>query len=146
MTYVAAPTAEDMPLDGLARHPADVLGRLGLAESDDADPAERRRKRRVSTNKSVKLFDPASGQYFSGHTCDVSDSGLCLTLPARLPAFAGGTASVYVADASNVGFAARSQMHEVRYVWVRRDARTGTATCGVEIVKNAGRNRVRLAA
>ncbi len=95
---------------------------------------ERRRRPRLRVSKSVKLYDPLSGRYFSGHTCDVSESGLRLELPAKLPAIAGQSACVYVSDNVGRGFIQHTQMLPVRYVWVRRDARTGLATCGVEIL------------
>ena len=147
MTYVAQVpddvTADPEPALDETDAPL-VLGRLGLdtspadrvrreADAADApDGSERRRRLRKPDNKSVKLFDPASERYFAGHTCDVSETGLCLTLPARLPLRNGATACLYVADDRSGGLVERTQMLDVRFVWVRRDEKSGTATCGVE--------------
>ena len=157
MTYVA-PAADDVAPEHESQDDApEILGRLGVGTSPsdrearrDVDPCERRRRLRTPEHKSVKLFDPASGRYFAGHTCDVSETGLCLTLPARLPARNGGTACLYVAPDHAGAFGERTQMLDVRFVWVRRDDRTGTATCGVELLTDTagarGAGQVRLAA
>ena len=143
MTYVA-PATDDSPTGTDAADPAQtgVLGRLGLHTTPpDSDGSERRRRQRLAVHKSVKLFDPVSGRYFAGHTCDVSQSGLCLELPAKLPARAGGTASLCVAG-DCTGLMSRSEMLDVRFVWVSRDHNTGRATCGVELLADTagGRN------
>ena len=114
-----------------------VAGRLGLAGIETVEHHERRRRPRARVSKSVKLYDPLSGRYFAGHTCDVSDGGLRLELPAKLPALAGQTACVYVADnVAGRGFVQHTQMLPVRFVWVRRNARTGVAMCGVQILSD----------
>ena len=111
-----------------------IAGRLGFAGVETIEHHERRRRPRARVSKTVKLHDPASGRYFSGHTCDVSDSGLRLELPAKLPALMGATASLFIAEPGSRGFVGHVEMLPVRFVWVRRDARTGTSTCGVEIL------------
>lgn len=117
--------------------PSAIAGRLGLAGVQAVEHHERRRRPRCRVTQSVKLYDPESGRYFAGHTCDISDGGLRLELPARLPALAGRTACVYIAhNGGGRGFVQHTQMLPVRYVWVRRDARTGTATCGVELLSD----------
>ena len=119
--------------------------RLRLADDLDVDYAEyteRRRRPRTVTERTVKLYDPTSGRYFAGHTCDVSETGLRLELPAKLPARAGATACVYIAPAIAGGaFISHTQMLPVRYVWVRRDPRTGRATCGVQILADTASQR-----
>ncbi len=115
--------------------------RLGLAGAP-VEHHERRRRPRARVSKTVKLYDPLSGRYFAGHTADVSESGLRLELPARLPALTGRTACVYIADDHvGRGFIQHTQMLPVRYVWIRRDARTGVATCGVEILADTASAR-----
>lgn len=112
-----------------------IAGRLGIAGIQAIEHHERRRRPRTCSSQSVKLYDPASGRYFAGHTCDVSEGGMRLEMPARLPALPGRTACVYIAyDGGARAFVQHTQMLPVRYVWVRRDARTGTATCGVEVL------------
>jgi hypothetical protein len=118
-----------------------IAGRLGFAGVASVERHERRRRSRQRVSKSVKLYDPVSGRYFAGHTCDVSETGLRIELPAKLPAVAGGTACVYVADNPTRGFIQHTQMLPVRFVWVRRDARTGTAVCGVEILADTASAR-----
>ena len=106
------------------------------------DPSERRRRLRMRISRTVKLFDPLSGGYFAGHTCDVSDGGLCLELPARLPAVAGTTAYVYIApDDGSMSFVRQTQLLAIRYVWVRRNPMTGTATCGVQVLADTASAR-----
>lgn len=116
--------------------------RLGIAGVETVEHHERRRRPRTRISKSVKLYDPSSGRYFAGHTYDVSEGGLRLELPARLPALAGRTACVYIAhNGSGRGFIQHTQMLPVRYVWVRRDVRTGMASCGVEILADTASAR-----
>lgn len=124
-------------LAGRVQELASIAGRLGLAGVEAVEHHERRRRPRSAVSKSVKLYDPESGRYFAGHTCDVSEGGLRLELPSRLPAVAGRTACLYIAhNRGGRGFIQHTQMLPVRYVWVRRDARTGTATCGVEVLSD----------
>lgn len=118
-----------------------IAGRLGLAGLETIEHHERRRRSRQRICKTVKLYDPVTGRYFAGHTCDISEAGLRLELPAKLPAMAGGTACVYIADNAGRGFIQHTQMLPVRYVWVRRDARTGMATCGLEILSDTASAR-----
>ena len=127
--------------DQLAADLPAIAGRLGVAGVETVEHHERRRRPRARVNKTVKLYDPASERYFAGHTCDVSDSGLRLELPAQLPAISGVTAYVFVAEPGSRGFIGHVEMLPVRFVWVRRDARTGTAQCGVEILADAATAR-----
>lgn len=119
-----------------------------LRLSDDAQSGpfveyhERRRRHRAAAMRTVKLFDPVSGRYFAGHTCDVSESGFCLELPARVPARANQTACVFIAGSGNGrGFVEHTQMVPVRYVWVHRNSGTGVARCGVEILADTASQR-----
>lgn len=125
-----------------ARDVPHVAGRLGIAGIETIEHHERRRRPRTRVSKSVKLYDPVSGRYFAGHTCDISEAGLRLELPAALPALAGRTACVYIAhNANGRGFIHHTQMLPVRYVWVRRDGRTGTAICGLEVLSDTASAR-----
>jgi hypothetical protein len=136
MSHVATAVVSRASIDHLR-----IAGRLGLAGYETIEHHERRRRSRQRVSKSVKLYDPVSGRYFAGHTCDMSEGGLRLELSARLPAVAGGTACVYIADNVGRGFIQHTQMLPVRYVWVRRDTRTGMATCGVEILSDTASAR-----
>lgn len=125
--------------------------RLSKGQADCfAEYHERRRRNRRPVTRTVKLFDPVSGHYFTGHTCDVSETGFCLTLPARVAARAGQTACVFVASSgSGRGFVQHTQMVPVRYVWVRRTGGMGRAfgdagdnvQCGVEILADTASQR-----
>lgn len=128
-------TAADAQVSTRLNERPAIAGRLGFAGVEPVEHHERRRRPRACVSNSVKLYDPLSGRYFAGHTCDVSERGLRLSLPAKLPATVGATACVYIAhNPGGRGFIRHTQMLPIRYVWVRRDARTGTATCGVEIL------------
>lgn len=127
------PVLDDLPA---------IAGRLGIAGIQTVEHHERRRRPRTRSSQSVKLYDPESGRYFAGHTCDVSDGGFRLEMPARLPALAGRTACVYIAyDGGARAFVQHTQMLPVRYVWVRRDTRSGTAICGVQILADTASAR-----
>ena len=124
---------------------ADVFPRLspgaGVAWPADQD-RNRRRRPRHSEARSVKLFDETSGGYFAGRTIDLSDTGLGLELPDRVPARVGETA--YLAVSSGMGLVSRTSMLPVRYVWVRRVDKK--LVCGVEILSAVGSNTARRAA
>lgn len=123
-----------------------TAGRLRLSRDVQCGPFaeyhERRRRHRSAVMRTVKLFDPVSGRYFAGHTCDISESGFCLELPSRVPARANQTACVFIAGSGNGrGFVEHAQMVPVRYVWVRRDSATGVARCGLEILADTASQR-----
>ena len=102
---------------------------------DLGETMERRRRKRVSMIKTIKLYDATSGRYFAGHTCDVSEAGMQIELPAKVPARAGHTALVYVAGPGDRRqFLEHTSLVPVRFVWVRRNPTTGTACCGVELL------------
>lgn len=127
----------------LDRHESEIAHVLRLPITDrwvDDHDADRRRRPRASIEQTVKLYDPVSGRYFAGHTQDVSDSGLRLELPARVPARAGQTALVYIA-ASHMGrgLIDHAALIPIRYVWVRRetDEQGERCVCGVEVLADS---------
>lgn len=117
----------------------------GLRDQDTpgmGETIERRRRKRLTVDKTIKLYDPASGRYFAGHTRDISDNGMQIELPAKVPARAGHTALVYVASSGDRRqFLEHTSLVPVRFVWVRRDPVTGTASCGVEMLANTSAAR-----
>ncbi len=79
------------------------------------------------------------GHYFAGHTIDISDSGIGLELPDRVPAVPGSTAYLHVAAPDRRGLVSRSSMLPVKYIWVRRVDKK--LICGVEILSAVGSAR-----
>ena len=143
---LAAAAAADLPAMRLFPRPA--------------DPVDRRRRPRVAQERAVKVYDPAAGRYFAGHTRDRSAGGYCLDLPARCPARPGQTAMAYVGPdlaGRGAGLVSAASLVPVRYVWVRREdvaiGANGRMTeprvvCGVEVLAeaNAGTPPMRRAA
>jgi hypothetical protein len=93
----------------------------------------RRRSPRVRATRPMKLLDPVSGRYFAGRTSDVSETGLRISLPAKVPARAGSMAFAYVDNSRRAGLVGDSAMQPIRFVWVRRAA-DGSCTCGVRLL------------
>ena len=83
-----------------------------------------------------RLVDAALGSVYGTATC-VAFAYLLLTAGFLNDEFR----LAYVADNASRGFIQHTQMLPVRFVWVRRDARTGTAVCGVEILADTASAR-----
>ncbi|MEL7239632.1 MAG: PilZ domain-containing protein, partial [Planctomycetota bacterium] len=117
----------------------------GLRDDDTPgmpETAERRRRHRTKVEKTIKLYDPASNRYFAGHTCDVSDCGMQIELPAKVPARAGQTALIYVAPPTGGrAFLEHTSLLPIKFVWVRRNPETGSAFCGVQMLADTAAAR-----
>jgi hypothetical protein len=96
---------------------------------------ERRRGARVRQARPVKVYDPTTGRFFAGRTCDVSSSGARIWLPLFVPLRPGKALSVHIGlDRGGQPLANRRQMIPARVVWMdRREQGAGRALeAGIE--------------
>ncbi|HEX8325529.1 MAG TPA: PilZ domain-containing protein [Tepidisphaeraceae bacterium] len=82
---------------------------------------DRRRDERFDDRRLVQLFEPFSGQFFAGLTCNVSSAGICVRLPAEINLRAGRFVTVH--GAGDVGpRGGRQGPITARVVWAMTDA------------------------
>ena len=120
----------------LLMHAADV----NEFETEDAEPAERRRGLRVQQHRPIKVLEGMSGRYFGGRTQDVSATGLRIELPAHCVVQHGSTLYIHVGlNSSGESLANRRQMIPARIVWIRRPRGANKAiVAGVEFAAGIG--------
>jgi hypothetical protein len=89
--------------------------------STEAVPSERRRGLRIHQNRPLKVFEPTTGRYFGGQTCDISSTGLRIELPASMPVREGHMVTIHVGlDGKGQALANRRTMIPARVVWMER--------------------------
>jgi hypothetical protein len=96
---------------------------------------ERRRGARVRQARPVKVYDPMTGRYFAGRTCDVGTTGARLALPVSTPLRPGRPLNIHIGVArGGQPLAHRRQMIPARVIWVERPerGRTGSLEAGIE--------------
>ena len=109
----------------------------------DVTGSERRRGLRISQNRPVKVFEPASGRYVGGQTEDISATGLRIELPASAPVVPGKILCIHVGlNATGQTLANRRQMIPARVVWTRRlNANSARLIAGVEFLASIAAHR-----
>ena len=108
--------------------------------STEAVPSERRRGLRIHQNRPLKVFEPTTGRYFGGQTCDISSTGLRIELPASMPVREGHVVTLHVGlDGKGQALANRRAMIPARVVWMERSfdgSNRPTVMAGVEFVSS----------
>jgi hypothetical protein len=96
--------------------------------------AERRRGLRITQQRPIKVYEPASTRYFGGQTRDVSTTGLRIEMPASSPVQIGKLLSIHVGLSDRgQSLANRRQMIPARVVWIDRNVGS-RLTAGVEFL------------
>ncbi len=104
----------------------------------------RRSGPRQHLSRPVKLYDPLSERYFSGHLLDESDQGGRLRLEGHCPLQPGAQVRLYVAPVGqSAGLVSLQSMQTAQVAWMRRDGQ-GCLQAGVRLL--AASNRVAQAA
>lgn len=83
-------------------------------ESNAGD--ERRTHPRVDLQRPVKVFDPQSGKYHTGSTCDVSAGGVLIELAHAIPARPGNDVLLGIAQKRRQPLLRRNEMVPARIV------------------------------
>jgi hypothetical protein len=108
--------------------------------STEAVPSERRRGLRIHQNRPLKVFEPTTGRYFGGQTCDISSTGLRIELPASMPVHEGHVVTIHVGlDGKGQALANRRAMIPARVVWMERSfdgSNRPMVMAGVEFVSS----------
>lgn len=102
-------------------------------EQADSGATERRRGLRISQQRPIKIFEPATIRFLGGQTADISATGLRIELPLNSPITQGRFVNIHVgAGDTGMGLAHRRDMIPARVVWLTRKA--DSLIAGVEFL------------
>ena len=95
---------------------------MDMIETKQFFEGDRRLFERVESHRPCKVFDPQSGKYIAGETCDISEGGLMIVCDRPLMAAPGDTVYVGVAMTRRQALISATEMREAEVIRVLRDS------------------------